>query len=427
MLLEKLNELNNQFLAPVQQIIDNQRTEFVSDMQASVVENLQFTRPVFDIFNAADLFFTLVEEVVEKSLSYLDVNISSFILNMGVSVKDLVVVNQNEVVISLPLAFKVDTFSVSEIPTVEDMKEWFTQTALSRKIEELITVAYGYMDTFSLARAVYYTPLSEQRPPFKGHAIVADFKHYRTFDGKYFDFSSNCESSHILATDSNDFTVTLTYGDEPTYGVMVGNEWISIGTDGSVSYNKKSVDLPYNKYVNDLTAVRHANLIVVKHTDKIEVTFDISTKLFVLNINPFYFANVGGLLGTFNNEPNYDFIAPSGTRVQDDDSATEICKEYFKQQSSIARPCFPVVSVEDFYSACMKDKADFCKIAKAYYTTCTLYGALVSLPPKCIECSAVKGSGISGEEEKEYNTQGVDVVFIMQEAQCIKDKAKVQV
>jgi len=54
-----------------------------------------------------------------------------------------------------------------------------------------------------------------------------------------------------------------------------------------------------------------------------------------------------------------------------------------------------------------------------------LYGALVSLPPKCIECSAVKGSGISGEEEKEYNTQGVDVVFIMQEAQCIKDKAKV--
>ena len=61
----------------------------------------------------------------------------------------------------------MDTFSVSEIPTVEDMKEWFTQTALSRKIEELITVAYGYMDTFYLARAVYYTPLSEQRPPFK--------------------------------------------------------------------------------------------------------------------------------------------------------------------------------------------------------------------------------------------------------------------
>ena len=113
MLLEKLNELNNQFLAPVQQIIDNQRTEFVSDMQASVVENLQFTRPVFDIFNAADLFFTLVEEVVEKSLSYLDVNISSFILNMGVSVKDLVVVNQNEVVISLPLAFKVSLYFIS--------------------------------------------------------------------------------------------------------------------------------------------------------------------------------------------------------------------------------------------------------------------------------------------------------------------------
>lgn len=90
----------------------------------------------------------------------------------------------------------------------------------------------------------------------QGHAIVADFKHYRTFDGKYFDFSSKCDSSHILATDGKDFTITLTYGEEPTYGVMYGNEWISIGLDGSVSYNKKSVDLPYNKYANELVSLK---------------------------------------------------------------------------------------------------------------------------------------------------------------------------
>ena len=54
-----------------------------------------------------------------------------------------------------------------------------------------------------------------------------------------------------MATDGKDFTITLTYGEEPTYGVMYGNEWISIGFDGSVSYNKKSVDLPYkNKFAN---------------------------------------------------------------------------------------------------------------------------------------------------------------------------------
>merc|ERR1712070_63764 len=110
--------------------------------------------------------------------------------------------------------------------------------------------------------------------------------------------------------------------------------------------------------------------------------------------------------------------------IEDDGSATKICNDYFKDYSSDARACFPVVPVEDFYAACMKDKADFCKIAKAYYTTCTLYGALVLLPPQCVECDAVKGSGFSGENEKEYNVQGVDVVFVMQEAQCIKDKAK---
>merc|ERR1719244_312976 len=103
--------------------------------------------------------------------------------------------------------------------------------------------------------------------------------------------------------------------------------------------------------------------------------------------------------------------------IKDDDSATKTCTDYFKDYSSDARACFPVVPVEDFYAACMKDKADFCKIAKAYYTTCTLYGALVSLPPQCVECNAVKGSGFSGENEKEYNVVGVDVVFVMQEAQ----------
>ena len=107
MVLEKVNEYSNLFLSPVQEIIDSRKTEFVSDIQATVVDSLQFTRPVFDIFNAADLFFTLVEEVVEKSLSYFDANISALILKMRGPVKDLVVVNQNEVVISLPLAFKV--------------------------------------------------------------------------------------------------------------------------------------------------------------------------------------------------------------------------------------------------------------------------------------------------------------------------------
>ena len=52
--------------------------------------------------------------------------------------------------------------------------------------------------------------------------------------------------------------------------------------------------------------------IVVKYNDAVEISFDLSVHLFTVEINPFLFASTGGLLGVFDNEPEFDFVAPSG-------------------------------------------------------------------------------------------------------------------
>merc|ERR1739838_533473 len=53
-----------------------------------------------------------------------------------------------------------------------------------------------------------------------------------------------------------------------------------------------------------------------------------------------------------------------------DESARENCEALYLSQESEFRSCFPIVSTDDFLTACMKSKADYCKIAKAYHFTC---------------------------------------------------------
>jgi len=73
----------------------------------------------------------------------------------------------------------------------------------------------------------------------------------------------------------------------------------------------------------------------------------------------------------------------------------------------------------------MKSQRDFCKIAKAYQTTCTLKGALVALPSQCLTCSDASGKKYQGGSEKSYDVTSVDVVLIVQEGSCMEGKGKI--
>ncbi len=76
--------------------------------------------------------------------------------------------------------------------------------------------------------------------------MVSDFTNFRTFDGKHFNFRSDCASSHVLATDggSGNFTVMINYDTVPSYDVRVGADHVIVASDGNVAFNNKPATLP---------------------------------------------------------------------------------------------------------------------------------------------------------------------------------------
>ena len=54
------------------------------------------------------------------------------------------------------------------------------------------------------------------------------------------------------------------------------------------------------------------SVIKLTFNDDLNVEYHKKTGLLSIEINPFYFASTGGLLGVFDNEPAFDFINPDG-------------------------------------------------------------------------------------------------------------------
>ena len=54
------------------------------------------------------------------------------------------------------------------------------------------------------------------------------------------------------------------------------------------------------------------SVIKLTFNDDLNVEYHKKTGLLSVEINPFYFASTGGLLGVFDNEPAFDFVNPDG-------------------------------------------------------------------------------------------------------------------
>ena len=134
---------------------------------------------------------------------------------------------------------------------------------------------------------------------------------------------------------NDNFTLTLTYGEDPTYDVRVGNDVVSFSSDASTTYNGNAVNLPIvtasglvcliNLFKINLStncicfqiAFQQGNTIKTSLNDEFTIRFDTKSKLLSIEISPFYFAATGGLLGKFDNEPYFDFISPTGEKIDD--------------------------------------------------------------------------------------------------------------
>jgi len=360
---------------------------------------------------------------------------------------DLVMVTESKITITIPLSFELQDVNFTELPTAYDVEAWFVQTSFSEHIKQLIPQFFAYVDYYYQAKAFFNMPLAEQLPPFKGHAFVSDFKSFRTFDGHHYDFESNCESSHVLVTDGSNgnFTILINYGSTPSFDIRIGSENVIIAADNTVVYNQNNAILPVMS-ASGLKINRLGDLVKLSFHDDIAVTFDTKTKLFAVEINPFYFASTGGLLGVFDNEPNYDYVTPLGSQennvvafVQSWEvseimctrknliSYTETsstCEALFADNNSPFRACFPVLSTEPFMAMCAFDQADYCKVAMSYKHTCQLNGVPVAMPNECMQCIDSTGTAFSVGETQTMQTGSVDVVLVLQETSCLRSRSK---
>jgi len=449
-LLNKVNSLNSHLLRPIVETLKEFHVELVSDVQTFAKSNLVSVKSYLDIINLGDLFEDLVDEAIADSLEFIIVNVDNTILAFRHPVSQFIIITDSEIILTIPL--KLNLENLKSLSSLEDLKEYFTKTSFFQKLEDSLKLTSSIQDYYYMAKAMYNMPSENKFPPFKGYAFVADFKHFQTFDNYYFDFASNCESSHILVMDgrNDNFTLTLTYGEDPTYDVRVGNDVVSFSSDASTTYNGNAVNLPIVT-ASGLIAFQQGNTIKTSLNDEFTIRFDTKSKLLSIEISPFYFAATGGLLGKFDNEPYFDFISPTGEKIDDvtsfayawetsdkscshenayrgestNSEAEEKCEQLYSSPDSNFRACFPVVPAKEFLSSCSKSLDDYCKLAKAYQTTCQLSGAVVPMPAECLVCDDASGNDYNGARSKNFNMKSVDVVVLVEEGSCLKTKGKV--
>ena len=96
------------------------------------------------------------------------------------------------------------------------------------------------------------------------------------------------------------------------------------------------------------------------------------------------------------------------------------CTSMFTSMSSPFVSCFPVVSPAAFEDMCYVEAAQMCNVAKSYQLTCKLQGVDIAMPNDCLRCVDESGMSLALGESTKAETGSVDVVFVIQEASCLR-------
>ena len=308
-------------------------------------------------------------------------------------------------------------------------------------------------------------------PPFNAHAMITSKGIVRTFDGKLYNFRSQC--SHLLISDflHNRFSVV---------GHFDGNGWkhltlvsktrtIDIHRDMKVTINNRLVGLP--QALESTLIQRIGDQVVLEQRDGLIIKCNMIYAQCSITISGWYFGKTGGLLGVYDNEPANDWMMPSreiasnvedfvaSWQVGDDDEDISIgggsssscavssasneipnnpsdrkdCKYLFSSEHSALMPCFTSVDPAPFVDICNHNlgllsnqpskQAGLCDSAAAYIETCSVQGVELWMPTDCVTCKGGESNSLlnGGESLSYQNTapRSADVVFLVEQQECL--------
>jgi len=259
-------------------------------------------------------------------------------------------------------------------------------------------------------------------PPFKGHALLIGSKHYKTFDGRFFEFEGNCQ--YLLASDFDDgnFTVVVDYerpGDVSQKSIIVtdGQDVVALKPDHSVAVNGQPVEIDHPKEAGSLLIERLGDWHIIRSNKGVVIGCSVREDVCALKVDGFYHGKVLGLLGTMNLEKYDDLRQPNGeithnvgqfvaswkldktcneplimtTMIQSTQAAETKCREALDSRRSSLRPCYGVVDPTPYRNVCEKlsnvpgytDEKAVCTASIGYAKACYLSYASVDSAPHC--------------------------------------------
>ncbi|CAH0598289.1 unnamed protein product [Chrysodeixis includens] len=327
-----------------------------------------------------------------------------------------------------------DFTEISEYRTVKNfMDEWLTT---NKSIWSFYYDIRPYMDFDNLM------------PPFAGMAMMTGQGTLVTFDKRVFTVSE--AGTFLLSKDyrQDNFTVLMESNDQGRYNLVVLTRRSLVHIDlykQEVSIGGSVLSLPAQ--VDGLVIDRQTDTLAVQGHNGLDIHCNLLFHNCKLQVSGWYYATLGGLLGTYNNEQYDDLQLPNNTYTTSISelghswnivpAATPIyienkelkndtqCDKFFLNKVSPLHPCFSVISSQRFYLECAAGGAA-CALASAYRELCQHQHVPTHMPDHCHQCTTPQGDII--EEGTfhilQYIPNSTDVVFIVEAQYCNKNLRK---
>ncbi|GBP16851.1 Apolipophorins [Eumeta japonica] len=439
---DEIIALYSEFKSALESFMQTEQVVYVREKCKEVHDRLKWWYDYFLIGKALDkiwdIFYAKIVETTKTALQYEEEHRTpktNFIFDPR---KGEILLEQK-----LPMSWHAfnrtpDFSEISEYKAVKEfMNEWLTT---NKSLWSYYYEIRPYMDINNVV------------PPFGGMAMMTGQGTIVTYDKVVFTISD--PGTFLLTKDykQDNVTVLMESNDQGRYNLVVLTKKNLIHVDlykEQVSVGN-SIPLTLPAIVDEYTVDRQADTLTIEGNVGIVISCNFLFKTCKLKVSGWYFARLGGLFGSFNNEQFDDMRLPNNTNTETvkwlgygwniEANKTELtqlenheykndtqCDKFFRNKVSPLHPCFAVIDSSPFFEECLSG-VDACALASAYLETCSQQHVPIHIPESCVQCVTPQGDEIEEGTfyELKYVPKSVDIVFVIEAQYCNKNLRKLK-